>query len=152
LSATSPSSLTNIRRPLVDVRSRLSLRPVPPLSNSSGIISFADPHPLNSIESYRSKIMGGGLAPSRRSNVPRYFDISPFLSNPCALFCALLRFLALTQNSTLLFSANSALFTQKRQVGRSSEGRSLHPYPLFSSPSPFYASLHRYLIASILFP
>ena len=59
MSTISPSSLTNTRRPLGDVRSGLSLRPGPPIPNSSGIISFADPRPLTSIESYRSKIIGG---------------------------------------------------------------------------------------------
>jgi hypothetical protein len=147
LSAISPSSLTNARRPLADVRSRFSLRPCPHLPNSSGIISFADPHPLTSIESYRSKIIGGGLAPSRHSDVPRYFDISPFLSSPCALFCALLHFLALTQNSTLLFSANSPLFAQKTRGGASSEGRSLHPYPY--SP-PHHLSMLLYIVTSLL--
>jgi hypothetical protein len=147
LSAISPSSLTDARRPLDDVCSCLSFRPSPPLPNSSGIISFADPHPLNSIESYRSKIMGGGLAPSRRSDVPRYFDISPFLSSPCALFCALLHFLALTQNSTLLFSANSALFAQKREVGRPRKADHSTPIP-YSPPHPL--SMLLYIVTSLL--
>jgi hypothetical protein len=41
---------------------------------------------------------------------------SPLFSNSCALFCTFLHFLALTQNSTLFFSNNSALFAQNRGV------------------------------------
>src|SRR5882724_8489578 len=37
---------------------------------------------------------------------------SPFLSHSCALFCSLLHFLALTKNSTVLFSCDSVLFAQ----------------------------------------
>src|SRR6266481_2078329 len=42
---------------------------------------------------------------------------SPFLSHSCALFCSLLHFLALTKNSTVLFSCDSVLFAQNTGGG-----------------------------------
>src|SRR5260370_26094216 len=51
----------------------------------------------------------------------------PLSSHSLALFCILLHFLALTQNSTLLFSNASALFAKKHRGGgisaRSAEGQ-----------------------------
>jgi hypothetical protein len=51
----------------------------------------------------------------------------PLSSHALALFCILLHFLALTQNSTLLFSNASALFAKKHRGGgisaRSEEGQ-----------------------------
>jgi hypothetical protein len=51
----------------------LSRIPVPPplSSKSHGIISFADPHHLTSIESYRSKNIAGALL---RSRAPRFAE------------------------------------------------------------------------------
>jgi hypothetical protein len=147
LSAISPSSLTYARRPLVDVRSRLSLRPGPPLPNSSRITSFADPHPLNSIESYRSKIIGGracAISPFRRSSIFRHI---PFSFKPLR---TLLHSFALSCTRAKL---NSFVFSQLRTLcpktrgGASSEGRPLHPYPLFS-PYPF--SMLLYIVTSLL--
>src|SRR5882762_9615470 len=44
------------------------------------IISFADPHLLNSILSYRCKNRGG-VAPTGRTAIPvRYLDLSPLLA------------------------------------------------------------------------
>ncbi len=45
------------------------------------------------------------------------FHSSAFFSYSCALFCAFLHFLALAQNSTLLFSIDSALFAKKNTRG-----------------------------------
>ena len=152
MSATSPSSLTGARRSRVDVRSRLSLRPDPRLPNSSGIISFADPHPLTSIESYRSKITGGRACATstfRRSSIFRHI---PFSFKPLR---TLLRSFALSCTHAKL---NSFVFSQLPTLCPKNArwgvlGRPITPpLSLFSSPSPFYASLHRYLIASILFP
>jgi hypothetical protein len=179
LSATFPSSLPALHCKLHDCPSVQTLAPPVSSANSYGIISFAGPHPLTSIESYRYKNIAGGVCPwflaIKRSNVQTFkrangcssipclfiffltslrngHRVSAFRSIVCALFCALLHFLALTQNSTLLFSASSALFAQKRELGRPRKADHSAPIPHFPSPSPFYASLHRYLITSILFP
>ncbi len=127
------------RRTLGSFRSQIpTLGPLSP--NSHGIISFADPHPLTLLESYRFKNIGGQGAPStfparnaqnpvaqplflstsyklqisqllsfdihanwwggvwgasqhsnlqtcQPANLPTFFDLSPFLSYSCALFC-----------------------------------------------------------------
>ncbi|SRR6266436_6153661 len=45
-------------------------------------------------------------------------QLRPLFSCPCALFCSLLHFFALAQNSTLLFSIDSTLFAKNtRGVG-----------------------------------
>src|SRR6266849_3486649 len=71
----------------------LSLFPIPhPLSvNSHGIILFADPHPLNPIESYRFKNHGGGRDLRLFNLYPISCPLSPFLSCSYALFCTFLR-------------------------------------------------------------
>src|SRR6266436_6879124 len=125
-----------------------------------GMISFADPHPLTLLESYRFKnIAGKGSlsipypafsishspytlpsSASRKSCICHsyentggvgvffpfwkglrgrgdgnsHFTQVPFSSYCCALFCALLRFFAFMQNSTLLFPMDSALFAKKK--------------------------------------
>jgi hypothetical protein len=45
-----------------------------------------------------------------------HFYSGAFFSDSCALFCLLLHFLALTKNSTLFLSSDSALFAQKKWV------------------------------------
>ncbi len=152
---------TQPRRPL-DSFSGPTPTPCPPLvlsvaegsPNSHGIISFTDPHPLNSFVSYRYKnIRGREVPPTFLSkNAPKpvvhrsffsttyklqisqllSFDIHakcrgcmgaflplpttqcPLPTIPCLfkLLPTLLRFFALTQNSTLLFSDDSALFAK----------------------------------------
>ena len=60
----------------------------------------------------------GGCTPSlfRVPPFPRAFALSSFPSYSCVLFCTILHFFALTKNSTLLFSADSALFARKREA------------------------------------
>jgi len=47
----------------------------------------------------------------------RFRNLSPFLSHYSALSCTFLHFFALTKNSTLFFSSDSALFAQKTEAG-----------------------------------
>src|SRR5882724_2957614 len=96
-------------------------RPVlPPLSPKSFTVnSFADPHPLNLYTAIFYKNVGGqGVFPTAKTfkcfNV--FSDLSPVLSNSCALFCAFLHFFVFSKNSTYLFSSSSALFAQKQRV------------------------------------
>jgi hypothetical protein len=62
-------------------------------SNSFPFKSFADPHPLNSVVSYRYKKHRGGWATSYQnpSLATHHSPLhsSPFFSHSCALFCAL---------------------------------------------------------------
>jgi len=82
------------------------------------VISFADPHPLNSLESYCSRNMGGG-GYSRRSLSTDHRSQFTFPYPPS--FHALAHSFALAQNSTLLFPMDSALFAQNHPgVGRGS--------------------------------
>jgi hypothetical protein len=53
-----------------DFSSRPTPTPRPPSPNSHGIISFTDPHPLNSVVSYRYKNMGGEGASTPQSPSP----------------------------------------------------------------------------------
>jgi len=88
-------------------------------SNSHGIISFADPHPLNSAKSYRYKNIGGrtctasAFGRSGLQTLRLVSEVSFFFSNTYALFCAILQFFAFIRNSTHLFSGDSALFVKK---------------------------------------
>ncbi len=88
--------------PAVPSPSRLPVRP-PLSSNSHGIISFADPHPLNSFVSYRYKNAGGeGLRPfhvQTFQGVSTYPLLFQILAHSFALFCAFLH-----SNKTQLFS------------------------------------------------
>src|SRR5439155_17917842 len=76
------------------------------------VISFADPHPLNSLESYCSRNMGGG-GYSRRSLSTG--QGSQFTFPYPRSFHALSHSFALAQNSTALFSMDSALFAQNHR-------------------------------------
>ena len=73
--------------------------PLPYSCNSNGIISFADPHPINPIESYRSKKGGGeaGQVYSEFCHFPSPF--SPIFANQLLHSCKF----------TLLFSTTSRL-------------------------------------------
>ena len=76
----------------------------------------AAPQPLCNQSVTHSFDLDGGCTPSRPSPtpnphlVPSKAEGSPFFSHSCALFCA---FFARAQNSTLLFSGDSALFAKK---------------------------------------
>src|SRR5260370_10136429 len=50
-----------------------------------------------------------GMQASQRANA----SLFRFFSSSCALFCSFLHFFALTENSTLFFSSDSALFAKK---------------------------------------
>ena len=76
------------------------------------VISFADPHPLNSLESYCSRNMGGG-GYSRRSLSTDHRSQFTFPYPPS--FHALVHSFALAQNSTLLFPMGSALFARNHR-------------------------------------
>src|SRR5260370_18980430 len=54
-----------------------------------------------------------GMQASQRANA----SLFRFFSSSCALFCSFLHFFALTENSTLFFSSNSALFVKKHRGG-----------------------------------
>jgi hypothetical protein len=85
--------------------------------NSHGIISFADPHPLNSVVSYRYKIIGeGGAAFPRRSGVQTCGRIIVFPSYPLP-FHTIAHSFARCKNSTLFFSIDCALFAQNTRGG-----------------------------------
>ena len=91
--------------PLIRLSSCLSpLRPFPAPSNSHGIISFADPHPLNPVVSYRYKNIGGQGAPPglQRSNV-QPCNVSTCLGHPY-LFTSLLHCILTSLSHYLLFS------------------------------------------------
>ncbi len=64
-----------------------------PYSKSHRIISFADPHPLNLLESYRFKNIGGRgrLQPSNLPTSTPRSEPSSFFSCPCALSFATAR-------------------------------------------------------------
>src|SRR5712691_4755422 len=85
-------------------------QPQPPKSNQ--IISFADPHPLTLLESYRSKNMGGGpllhQPPTSQLSTSSIYPLS---------FHTLPHSFALKKNSTLLFSSNSELLPKNSGVG-----------------------------------
>src|SRR5260370_7325725 len=70
--------------PLIRLSSCLSpLRPFPAPSNSHGIISFADPHPLNPVVSYRYKNIGGqGAPPGLQLSTSQPSTIPPSLDHP----------------------------------------------------------------------
>ncbi len=57
-------------------------------------------------------------------------SLSSFFSYPCALFCPFLQFLALTENSTVLFSIASALFDKNRGVGPCNHGEASSSAPV----------------------
>ena len=63
---------------------------LPPYLKSHRIISSADPHPLNLLESYRFRNIGGRLhvQPFRPQTRQRHFCLSPFFSYSSALFSA----------------------------------------------------------------
>jgi len=90
------------------------------------VISFADPHSLTPMESYRFKNQGGS-GHLQFSNLPppptcpersAFFALRMVLRSrgipfPFIFLRTLLHFFALSQNSTLFFSSNSALLREK---------------------------------------
>src|SRR5712692_9808356 len=82
----------------------------------------------------------------RPSSIPpdqRFSDVSSFFSHSCALFCTFLHFFARIQNSTLLFSVDSALFAKNHRGWGHSQCSNVRRYP---------QSLHPYLLTSLLPP
>jgi hypothetical protein len=137
--------------------------PVPPSFSSKfhGINLLADPHPLTPVSSIFYRNTGGGPASPRRSDVPSHFDLSPFFSNSCALFCTL------TKLNSFLFRCFRTLCKKPPGVGYLLSAKSLpsESRRIFScmpsrtptlsglSISPhLLASLHPYPVTSILFP
>src|SRR5882762_7549967 len=98
-------------------------------SKSFPLNIFADHHPLNPVASILYKNIGGRETPTTfHSLSPIPYNLSPFFSHSCALFCT---FFALSKNSTLLFSIDCALFAQKPGVGG---GVNSHSIPLQDRP------------------
>ena len=81
--ATLPS-ISLFRRSCVSAPKRRSRPSRERSAKSNEIISFADPHLLNSVISNRYKNTGG------RVEISTCFELSPYLSYSCALFCAFL--------------------------------------------------------------
>jgi hypothetical protein len=84
-----------------------------------------------------------------------FFHSSSFFSNSCELFCNLLHFFALAQNSSLLFSNDSALFAQKHAAGGAGILTSQTSSPCLGASVAFpflldhqFASLPHYFVAS----
>ncbi len=84
-----------------------------PPSNSFTLISFADPHPLNSVISYRYKIIGGQGPSTFQFPSAISHPLSPFFSNSCGHFP---RSVAQQPRITHLKSNASALFAVATRV------------------------------------
>src|SRR5712692_10458246 len=94
------------------------LSPLLPYSYGHSYTTAA-PQPLYNQSLTHSFYLDGGCTPPARSPlataIPTHYPLptsSSFFSHSCALFCTFLHFLALTKNSTPLFSIVSALFAQ----------------------------------------
>jgi hypothetical protein len=77
-------------RERVDCFSDRTPAPVARVPNSCGLLSFADPHPVNSVVSYRYKKLGGRrISPLFRPGTPQkpssiYFSFQFIAQRPCS--------------------------------------------------------------------
>src|SRR5712691_5951247 len=107
------------------------------------VISFADPHPLTPLESYRFKNQGGEGCPSlsplttRRSS-PRS---TPFLSYSCRQSCT-------TEASQLLF--HQPVTHSFPRNGGCTPGSAIFASPLSGTAAIWLFSSPRYLLISLL--